>query len=262
MMIRRRRSKEEEEDQRSKRRGKAKVLNTICEVFPERNLQINADKIEHTILKRGKKKAEPWREVKRLGSLLGAKKDIAGRKQLFIAAMNNMEKVWIKNNDISKKRRLTLYRTLVKPVLLCNSATWGLKKQVATNLDSFHRQQLWRIIGESYPNKISNRTLYERCQLFGHILRLDEATPVSKAMKFCCKTSELKSFRGKPRETLLSTLLKNIKRVLEADPTFPLQPTKTTIDLQYACQLAKDRIYWNRTIVGAIYRAAEAEELL
>ena len=103
MMIRRRRSKEEEEDQRSKTRGKAEVLNTICEVFPERNLQINADKIEHTILKRGKKKAEPWREVKRLGSLLGEKKDIAGRKQLFIAAINNMEKVWIKNNDISKK---------------------------------------------------------------------------------------------------------------------------------------------------------------
>ena len=61
-------------------------------------------------------------------------------------------------------------------------------------------------------------------------------------MKFYCKTSESKSFRGKPRETLLSTLLKNIKRVLEVDPTFPLQPTKTTTDLQYACQLAKDRI--------------------
>ena len=184
MMIRRRRSKEEEEDQRSKTRGKAKVLNTICEVFPERNLQINADKIEHTILKRGKKKAEPWRGMKRLGSLLGEKKDIGGRKQLFIAAINNMEKVWIKKDDISKKRRLKLYRTLVKPVLLCNSATWGFKKHVAKNLDSFHRQQLWRIIGKSYPNKISNRTLYERCheeplsstikrscwQLFGHIV--------------------------------------------------------------------------------------------
>ena len=25
------------------------------------------------------------------------------------------------------------------------------------------------------------------------------------------------------------------------DPTFPLQPTKTTIDRQHACQLAKER---------------------
>ena len=69
---------------------KAKVLNTICEVFPERNFQINADKTEHTILKRRKKKAEPWREVKKLGSLLGDKEDIARRKQLFIATMSNI----------------------------------------------------------------------------------------------------------------------------------------------------------------------------
>ena len=57
-------------------RQKARVLNTICEVFPERSLQINADKIERTILKREKKKAELSREVKKLGSLLGDKEDI------------------------------------------------------------------------------------------------------------------------------------------------------------------------------------------
>ena len=28
------------------------MLNTICEVFPEKNLQINANKIDHTIVKR------------------------------------------------------------------------------------------------------------------------------------------------------------------------------------------------------------------
>ena len=42
---------------------KVKVLNTIWEVFPKRNLPSNAEKTEYTILKRGKKKAEPWREV-------------------------------------------------------------------------------------------------------------------------------------------------------------------------------------------------------
>ena len=71
-------------------REKARVLNTICKVLPERNFQINADKTEHTILKRRKKKAEPWREVKKLGSLLGDKEDIARRKQLFIATMSNI----------------------------------------------------------------------------------------------------------------------------------------------------------------------------
>ena len=99
-------------------REKARVLNTIREVFPERNLQIIVDYTEHTILNRVKKKAEPWREVEKLESLVGDKECIARRKQLIIAAMNNMEKVWIRKDHISEKHRLKLYSTLVKPALL------------------------------------------------------------------------------------------------------------------------------------------------
>ena len=126
----------------------------------------------------------------------------------------------------------------MKHVLLYNSATSGLTKQDATSLDLFHRQQLRRIIEKSYPNKISDKALYEQCheeplpstitrsrwQLFGHILRLVEATPTSKVMEFYCETSELEGFRGSPKETLVTTLLKDIKRVIEVDSTFPLQP--------------------------------------
>ena len=115
-------------------RQKARVLNAICEVFPERSLQINADKIERTILKREKKKAELSREVKKLGSLLGDKEDITRWKQLSIAAMNNIEKIWIRKDHTSEKHPLKLYRTLVKPVLLYNSATWGMIKQGTPNL--------------------------------------------------------------------------------------------------------------------------------
>ena len=118
-------------------REKAKVLNIICEAFPDRNLQIKVDMTEHSILKRGKKKAKPWREVKKLGSLLGDKEDIARRKQLFIAAMNNMEKAWIRKDHTSEKHRLKLYRTLVKPVLLYNSATWELTKKTPQILTRF-----------------------------------------------------------------------------------------------------------------------------
>ena len=99
-------------------REKARVLNTIREVFPERNLQINVDYTEHTILKRVKKKTEPWREMEKLESLDGDKEGIARRKQLIIAAMSNMEKVLIRKDHISEKHRLKLYSTLVKPALL------------------------------------------------------------------------------------------------------------------------------------------------
>ena len=216
-------------------RVKAKVLNTICKIFHERNLQINADKTEHTILKRGKKKAEPWRKMKKLGSLSGDKDDVARRKQLSITAMNNMENSWIKKGHISENHRLKLYRILTKRTLLYNSPTWGLTKQDATNLDSFHRQKLRRITGKCYLSKILNKALYERCheepvsstiirsrwQFIRHILRLDEA---SKVMEFYCGTSEWKGFPGTPRETLVTTLSKDVKRVLQVDPPFPLQP--------------------------------------
>ena len=52
---------------------------------------------------RRKKKAGPLREVKKLGSLLGDKEDIARRKQLSIATMNNMEKVWIRKDHVNEK---------------------------------------------------------------------------------------------------------------------------------------------------------------
>ena len=172
---------------------KDKALQTICEVFPTRDLKINNDKTEHTLLKRGEKKNEPWREVKKLGSLLGDQQDIARRKHLSSSAMNNLNKVWLRSNHISEKHRLKLYRTLVKPVLLYNCATWGLTKQDSANLDSFHRQQLRRIIGKRYPHKISCKALYKRCeeepisititrrrwQLFGHTLRLNKETRAS-----------------------------------------------------------------------------------
>ena len=108
----------------------------------------------------------------------------------------------------SGKDQLKLDCTLVKPVLLYNSLTWGLSKHDTVNLDSFHRQQLQKIIEKSYPNKISNKTLYERYheeslsptitrspwQLFGHILRPDEATPASKARKCNCSSSRCRNF--------------------------------------------------------------------
>ena len=93
-------------------------------------------------------------------------------------------------------------------------------------------------------------------------MRLDEETPASKAMEFYRETLESKGCRGTPRKTLVTTISNKIKRVLEVDPTFPLKPTKITTDLQHARHLAKDRIYWKRTMVGVICSAAASEKPL
>ena len=58
---------------------KKQVLDATYKILPERNLIVNADKTEHTVISRGSNKEE-WRKVKKLGSLLGDKEDMKRRK--------------------------------------------------------------------------------------------------------------------------------------------------------------------------------------
>ena len=95
------------------------------------NLKINESKTEHTVLKRGDKLSESWRNTKKLGSLLGSSEDIMRRKQLSIAATRNLDNIWIRNTSIRKTTRIKLYKTLIKPILLYNCGTWGITKSEA-----------------------------------------------------------------------------------------------------------------------------------
>ena len=77
--------------------------------------------------------------------------------------MNRLNNIWIRKDHISEQLRLKLYKTLVKPVLLYNSSTWGMTQKETKDLDAFHGQQLRQLKGKRYPNKISNHNLYKRC---------------------------------------------------------------------------------------------------
>ena len=73
-------------------------------------------------------------------------------------------------------------------------------------LDAFHRKQLRKVLNIYYPTKISNKTLYKKCnkkplsthilesrwRLFGHILRRNEEIPANKAMQLCFHRTEKK----------------------------------------------------------------------
>ena len=144
------------EDRRSRITLKAK------ESLATDNLLVNDAKTEHTTLIRTKKDEEEWRNVKKLGSLLGDTKDVMNRKQQATVAMRKMDKVWIRHHKISIPVRLKLYNCYIKPVLLYNSGTWGLTKSDLDCLDSFHRQQLRQVLNVICRNIIKNKDLYER----------------------------------------------------------------------------------------------------
>ncbi|XP_065058555.1 uncharacterized protein LOC135686281 [Rhopilema esculentum] len=203
------------------------ITEKIGEILLRDNLKVNNSKTEQTEIFRGDRNTERWRTVKKLGSLLSDTEDIQRRKQLSIASMNRLNHIWIRKDHVSEKLRLKLYRTLVKPVLIC----------------------------EDGP--ISIDILKDRWRLFGHILRLSDDTPAVKAMRFYFEGSE-RGFRGRPRETLVTTLNKDITRARAMERSFPLPNIKNNGDFEKIRSTAKDRKEWRR-LSEVVCRAAEAE---
>ena len=234
-------------------------------------MKVNNSKTEQIEIFRGDRNTARWRTVKKLRSLLGDTEDIQRRKQLSIASMNRLNNIWFRKDHISEQLRLKLYRTLVKPVLLYNSSTWEMTQKETKDLNAFHRQQLRKLIGKKYPNKISNQNLYKRCderpisidiltgrwRLFGHVLRRFDETPAVQTMKFYFEESE-KKFRGRPRESIVTTLNKDINRAKSINRDFLIPTLRREEDFKYIRSLAQDRNAW-REYSGVICRSAEAE---
>ncbi|XP_065180063.1 uncharacterized protein LOC135810501 [Sycon ciliatum] len=224
---------------------------SITEVLSEWHLKVNEEKTEQTTLRReGDRLAEIWRKTRKLGSLLGDKQDVIRRMQLATAAFRSLFVVWCRRELISEKLRLRLCQAFVIPVLTYNGGTWGLTVALEQSLDSFHRQQLRSLLGISWPQKMTNVSLYARCkaepitnilkrlrwQLFGHILRLPEDTPASLAMA-AHFTHDKKTWRERPRVTIVTKLSEDLAKTDNGRLV-------SLGDLQRLRILARDRAGW------------------
>ena len=234
-------------------------------MFPGTKLKTNHDKTEHTVLGRDNRNTESLRNVKNIGSL-GDSEETIRRKQLTIASMNKLQKMWIRRDVIfSESRRLKLYKALVKPVLTCNCGTWSLTKNDEDNIDTFHRKQLKFLIHKRFPHICINEyplslfILRSRLKLFGHILRLDEQTPAYKAMVFYFEKTDAKGFRGRPRTTIAAAINNDIKRTPDKIAEFPVRVLTSLENLKLIRELAWDRNVWSG-IVKNIHKVAEDEK--
>ena len=103
---------------------KDKIYEKAKEIMKSKNLLVNEEKTEYTIVKRGSKEEErEWRNVIKLGSKLGDREDIQRRKELATIALAKNDTIWKKNWKTKLTTRIRLYETLVKSVLLCNCGT-------------------------------------------------------------------------------------------------------------------------------------------
>ena len=130
-----------------------------------------------------------------------------------IVAINKLNNIWVRKDKIKQTLKVKLYKSLVKPIILYNSGTWGLTKKEEESLNCFHRQQLRRVPNVKYPAHMSNEQVYRqtgenvlslevlrnRWKIFGHVLRSHPETPAQKAMNYYYfEKSNAKKFQGRP----------------------------------------------------------------
>ena len=205
------------------------LLPLATEVLNDWNLFVNEDKTEFTRVylakasekdENGKKIAgnESWRKSITLGSMLCSKEDITRRICLGYSAFNKYNKAW--NNKIPLKKRLLLYEALVVSVMMYNSSCWAAPKSVLEKLDVVHRRHLRSILNYRYPNIISNKNLYSRCnaeplsvrvdrnrwRMLGHVLRGPSNGPAYTSLVYAINTLGLPGRVGRPQSNLFSLI--------------------------------------------------------
>ena len=141
----------------------------------------------------------------------GGMKDLKNRLSKARGAFNKLKKIWISNN-ISRKTKLRLYKTLVVPVLLYGSETWKMNKGDDKAVNVFHNRCLRKIFRIRWQDHVSTKELLERAsmkplsvevmsrrwKMIGHILRKDRNDDCNVAMSWA---PEGKRRRGRPKTT-------------------------------------------------------------
>ena len=237
-----------------------KINEIVASTLKLDNLKVNESKTEHIIFRREKKRGdEKWRVAKKLGSLLGDSEDVTRRKQLSYAALNKIKQMWSGRKKVNIHRRIKVYNTLVKSVLIYNSCTWGITNKEMESLDAHHRKQLrqiWKrrnmrnneVYQLSKVRPISEEIREARWRMFGHSLRLHRDTPAQKAMEYYFTPElKLKKYKGQRRITLPIILNKDLKEANKKHiGNLELTKLETLDDLKKARSIAEDRLQWKK----------------
>ena len=70
--------------------------------------------------------------------------DLKRLSQFASATMNKYNKTWTSEGKykIKNKTKITIYKTILKPIRIYNCSKWGLTNAEELKFDAFHRKQL------------------------------------------------------------------------------------------------------------------------
>ena len=150
-----------------------------------------------------------------LGSIMdekgGTGADGLSRLNKSRATFASLKPLW-RSNVISVKTKLKLFNSTIKTVLLFSSEYWKISIEITNKLRVFIHKCLRIILRISWPMKVSNKSIRERCNQedimvdvarrrwswIGHVLRKPDNSISKEAL---CWTLERKRKRGRLRLT-------------------------------------------------------------
>ena len=175
----------------------------------------------------------------------GGMGDMKNRLSKARNTFTRLKKIWSSNN-IRRKTKLQLYKTLVLPVLLYGSETWKINKGDNKMIDTFQNKCLRKIMKIKWEDRVRNEDLLIRTKMkpiseevsrrrwkfIGHTLRQDPTSDCNIALTWA---PEGRRKRGRPKTTWRRTVEKE-----RADAGW-----RSWNETRVA---AADRIEWRRSV--------------
>ena len=155
-----------------------------------------------------------------------------------------------KSKRISISLKIRTFNTYCASIFLYNSELWTLTGTLEKEIETFHRKLLRITIDFKWPKVVSNEKLYQltsdtkwstiikkrRLNWLGHLRRLDETTPVRKALYESVRDNKRKI--GKPNLTWIKLIEKDRSSI-----NIHLNITKSTAE---EIEGKLKEITWNR----------------
>ncbi len=237
------------------------IENNVPPKLKNRNLKVNESKTEHFEISR--ESGEEWKKAKYLGSMIDTEKDMAQRKSLALNTYNELKKV-IENRKTSTHMKTRIINAFVTPIYLYNSELWTLRKAQVKEIDILQRNILRKALNIHWPQKISNYDLYKitkqkpwsktiqerRLKWLGHLLRLEEDTPVKQALYEALRT--VKRPKGRPKQIWVAQMKEDLKLLNLCGGGIGKGGGETSINFEEIIEIARDRKLWQSLIKRAM----------
>ena len=171
---------------------------------------------------------EPIEEVDSftyLGSVVdkngGTDADVRAQIGKARASFLQLKTVW-KSNKLRTKTKIRIFNSNVKSVLLYGAETWRMTKATLNKIQTFINSCLRQILKIRWPEKLSNKTLWERTNQslveeditrrrwgwLGHTLRKPATNITHQALTW---NPQGKRNRGRPKNTWRRDLQKDVQ---------------------------------------------------